>query len=80
LKLKEHVDMAAFLDATAKCAGDVFFHSADGDILNLKSLLSQYILVSIVCNPGLLENAQIICVREEDYASLTFFLQPEPAC
>lgn len=55
MKLKEHVDMAAFLDATAKCAGDVFFHSADGDILNLKSLLSQYILVSIVCNPGLLE-------------------------
>ena len=33
MKLKEHVDMAAFLDATAKCAGDVFFHSADGDIL-----------------------------------------------
>lgn len=75
MKLKEGIDVVAFLEAAKKCAGEVFFHSAEGDILNLKSELSQYVLMSIVCKPGLLENAQIVCTQEEAYEDLADFLR-----
>lgn len=74
MKLKENIDMMAFLNHAKDCTGDVFFHSAEGDILNLKSLISQYMLVSIVCKPALMKNAQIVCTCEEDYERLSDFL------
>lgn len=76
MKLKENVDVSAFLAATEKCSGDVFFHTHEGDILNVKSLLSRYVVVS-VCKPGELQKARIVCTDEEDYAVLSDFLQPD---
>lgn len=67
--------MADFMEAAKNCTGDVFFHSVDGDIINLKSLLSQYVLASIACKPGLLRNARVVCTQDEDYAKLSDFLQ-----
>ncbi len=77
LKIKENVDIVSFLDKTKECLGDVFLHTAEGDILNLKSLLSQYILMSILCNPVLLENARVICTDESDYLSLSDYLRED---
>lgn len=74
MKLKDDIDILAFLDAAKTCSGEVFFHSAQNDILNLKSLISQYVLVSIYRKPDLLEDARIVCTNEEDYARLTDFL------
>lgn len=74
MTLKEGIDVRSFLDAAKKCVGSVFFQTTEGDVLNLKSLLSQYVLMSIVCNPGLLKSAQVICTQEEDYQLLTDFL------
>lgn len=75
MNLKDNFNMGDFMEAAKECTGDVFFHSAEGDIINLKSLLSQYVLATIVCKPGLLINAQIVCTQDEDYAKLTDFLQ-----
>lgn len=75
MNLKENFNMADFMEAAKDCTGDVFFHSEEGDIINLKSLLSQYVLATIACKPGLLKNARIICTQDEDYAKLTDFLQ-----
>lgn len=77
MKLKHAVDVSAFLAATEKCSGDVFFHTPEGDILNVKSLLSRYVVVS-VCKPGELQKAKIVCTNEEDYAVLSDYIQPEP--
>lgn len=74
MNLKEPVDIVSFLDTVKKCSGSVFFQTTEGDILNLKSLLSQYVLTTIVCNPDLLKSAQIICVEESDYQILADFL------
>ncbi|MDE5588134.1 MAG: polya polymerase [Acetatifactor sp.] len=76
MQLKENVDVSAFLAVTEKCSGDVFFHTHEGDILNVKSLLSRYVVVS-VCKPGELQKARIVCTDEEDYAVLSDFLQPD---
>lgn len=76
MKLKENIDVIAFLQTAKECSGDVFFHSGEGDILNLKSLLSQYVLMSVLCNPALLTNAHVVCILEEDYAKLSDFLTP----
>lgn len=75
MNLKDDFSMADFLETAKTCTGDVFFHSSEGDIINLKSLLSQYVLASIACKPGLFKNAHIVCTQDEDYAKLADFLQ-----
>lgn len=74
MKIRENIDIVSFLDRTKECLGDVFLHTTEGDILNLKSLLSQYVLMSILCNPELLRNARVICTDENDYLSLSDYL------
>lgn len=75
MNLKEDFNMADFMETAKNCTGDVFFHSVEGDIINLKSLLSQYVLASIACKPGLLKSARVVCTQDEDYAKLADFLQ-----
>ncbi len=75
MNLKKDFNMADLMEVARDCTGDVFFHSVEGDIINLKSLLSQYMLASIVCKPGLLVNARVVCTQDEDYARLADFLQ-----
>lgn len=77
MRLKETVDLSAFLAATEKCFGDVFFHTPEGDILNVKSLLSRYVVVS-VCKPGELQRARVVCTNDEDYSVLSDYLRPDP--
>lgn len=48
MKLKKNINVQAFLETVKKCDGNVYFKTIEGDQLNLKSLLSQYILVSII--------------------------------
>lgn len=76
MKLKENVDLSALLAAAESCSGDVFFHTNDGDILNVKSLLSRYVVVS-VCKPGELQHSRVVCTNEEDYNVLADFLLPD---
>lgn len=77
MKLKESVDVNTFLAATEKCSGDVFFHTPEGDILNVKSMLTRYVVVS-VCKPSELFRAKVICINEEDYSVLSEYLCPDP--
>lgn len=74
MKLKDSVIINDFLEAAQKCSGDVFLQTAEGDILNLKSLLSKYALTALMSKKNLLESAQIVCVQEEDYQKLAEFL------
>ena len=52
MKLKENADLPAFLSQVKKCGGDVFLETQEGDSLNLKSTLSQYIFVSLGTTTG----------------------------
>lgn len=75
MRLKKDVDLNDFAQAAQSCEGSVFCQTEAGDILNLKSLLSQYVLMSVMGKPHLLENVQITCVQEEDYQKLADFLE-----
>ena len=44
MHLKADTDMSNFLSAVRQCSSEVFFETQEGDCLNLKSILSQYIL------------------------------------
>ncbi len=74
MKIKANINVPAFLDNVRKCTGNVFFKTIEGDQLNLKSLLSQYILVSIINNRELMENGVVDCSEESDMALLAQFL------
>lgn len=75
MKLKNEINVAAFLEAVKECEGSVYFKTVEGDQLNLKSLLSQYILIYIMENNELMEEGVIDCSLEKDYALLEkFFL------
>lgn len=75
MKLRKNVDLNQFWEAARKCEGDVFLQTAENDILNLKSLLTQYTVMSIMGHNHVLENAQIVCVQEENYQKLAEFLE-----
>lgn len=77
VRLKKDIDLNVFAQTAQNCQGSVFCHTTDGDILNLKSLLSQYVLMSVMGKPHILENVQITCVQEEDYQKLADFLVDE---
>lgn len=76
MKLKENIDVSALLATAESCSGDVFFHTKDGDILNVKSLLSRYVVVS-VCKPGELQHSRVVCTNEDDYNVLAEYLEPD---
>lgn len=75
MRLKEGIDVNDFLAAAEKCTGQVFFHTADGSILNLRSMLSHYVLVSILCNKSVLDDSQIVCTQDDDYQLLQNYLE-----
>ena len=75
MKIKKDIPVTKFLDTVRKCEGKVYFKTIEGDQLNLKSLLSQYIFVSIIDNAKLMDNGVVDCSMEEDVAMLKEFLE-----
>ncbi len=75
MKLKEKIDMIQFLRNIQKCSSDVWFLSDEGDRLNLKSTLSQYIFSSITNQQKMIQSGNIECADEGDYQVLGAFLK-----
>lgn len=48
MKLKPNVNIPAFLQAVQSCRGEVCFATQEGDILNLKSVLSQFVFTAVI--------------------------------
>ena len=77
MKLTQNVDLAAFLHAVGGCSGEVFFSSKQGDYLNLKSMLSQYLFSVAAGDHTLLFEGDISCENEQDCAVLQPYLITE---
>lgn len=43
MRLKTDADLGAFLESVQSCENDVFFDTAEGDHLNLKSTLAAFV-------------------------------------
>lgn len=48
MKLNPNANIPRFLQAVYDCNGDVFFTTPDGDNLNLKSALSQFVFAAVI--------------------------------
>ena len=73
MKLRPEIDLSAFLKAIQGCAGDVIFETEEGDRLNLKSMLSQFVFTAVMAArlsaiPGR------ICCDKQDIPLLQKFL------
>ena len=73
MKLKENADVVAFLKKVKECRGEVYFVTDEGDRLNLKSTLSQYMCALLVNQKEILGRSRIEC-SEEDGRCLAEFL------
>ena len=77
MKLKEDVNEQALLTVACTCNGEVILTTANGDRINLKSRLCQYIFALICKNRELMSNARVLCTDENDYTLLSDFLEGE---
>lgn len=48
MKLKENVNITAFLQALQRCEADVLFVTDEDDHLNLRSMLSQFVFTAVI--------------------------------
>jgi len=74
MNLAANADLPAFLDTVQKCSGDVLFCLPEGDKLNLKSTLSQYLFAALASKEDLLKKGRIICLSPQDEKKLAPFL------
>lgn len=75
MKLRKDINAIDFIKMIKKCENEVLFQTPEGDSLNLKSLLSQYIFASILENPELIESGKIVCNSKKDSMLLFQFLK-----
>lgn len=74
MKLDADYDMVEFIKAVHKCTGDVYFVSGEGDRLNLKSALSQFLFAMLQADGKKLQGGDVTC-SDEDSAVLRPFMQ-----
>lgn len=77
MKLKSNINCTEFFKRASECQGDIFYHTVEGDHINLKSVLSMYIFAMISTNPGYQLNGEIICDNKNDYEQLADYLIPD---
>ena len=71
--LKSDVDAIEFLNAASDCLGDVWFYTAAGDEINLKSELSRCVFLVALSQPELLKGAKVKLSEERDLERLSPF-------
>lgn len=63
-------DFNKLIEFAATAKGDVFLQTPDGDVLNLKSRLTQLLALSSAINAGSIGEATVICKNAEDESRL----------
>lgn len=79
MKLKRLENYLDFIEVVQSCDSDVYFNSCEGDHLNLKSVLSQFLFAAICKDRKFLEQGNVECKKEEDYGRLSAYLIAEAA-
>lgn len=74
LVLKDNINHSAFLQAVMRCKADVVLQTHEGDVLNLKSILSQFIFTASFCRPEIVKNAVVQCADPSDLDGIKEYL------
>ena len=77
MRLRKDANLSAFLMAAKVCEGEVFFITTEGDQLNLKSTLSQFVFAVATNTSALPLDGKVLCEADSDYLLLTDYLDQE---
>ncbi len=75
MKLKKDAHLPTFLQQVRLCAGEVWFVTPQGDKLNLKSVLSEYLFLSAAISTTLVEEGAVELEEHSDALLLTAFFR-----
>ncbi|WP_346908480.1 polya polymerase [Faecalicatena orotica] len=74
-KLRGDINVSEMLKDARKCKGEVYISTDEGDILNLKSMLSQYVVVILAGQQELLKASYLVCEDNADDEIMKFYTQ-----
>ena len=74
MKFENITDIDGFIKAIDACVGRVELVTEEGDRLNLKSKLSQYLAMAKVFSGGNLPEMEIVASNKEDMDRLAYFM------
>ena len=74
MKVQNIRDIDKFLKVVDSCAGKVELVTGEGDRLNLKSKLSQYVSLANIFSDGTIEELELIAYEPEDITRLVNFM------
>jgi hypothetical protein len=75
MKLKQDIDYKEFLFTVRECIGEVYYKTPADDCLNLKSILSEYVFITVSHSKDISLNGNIECEVSSDYALLSDYLE-----
>lgn len=74
MKVQNITDIDKFFKVIDSCSGKVELVTGEGDRLNLKSKLSQYVSMANIFSDGTIEELEIIAYEPEDIDKLVNFM------
>lgn len=74
MKVKNITDLNKFLEVICSCKGKVELVTSEGDRLNLKSTLCQYIALAEMFSDARIDEVEIIAYEPEDTYKIMDFL------
>lgn len=74
MKVMNITDINAFFKVIDSCKGRVELVTGEGDRLNLKSKLSQYVALANVFSDGVIEELELVAHEPEDVERLVSFM------
>ena len=74
MKVQNITDIDAFFKVVDDCVGKVELVTGEGDRLNLKSKLSQYVSMENIFSDGTIEELEIIAYEPTDIDKLVSFM------
>lgn len=74
-RLKANISLSDFFADAQSCMGTVYFVTEDGDQLNMKTTLSQFLFSTTVSNSTEPIEGKIHCSVERDYERLAKYLE-----
>lgn len=77
MKVSKNMNEGEFLNIIEKCSGKVELLTGEGDRLNLKSKLSQYVFLAGILRNDEIKDLEIVAYEKEDIELIASFLQQE---
>ena len=71
MKVQNIKDIEKFFKVIDECKGKVELVTGEGDRLNLKSKLSQYVSMANIFSDGTIAELEILAYEPEDFPTLT---------